>query len=214
MREQVCDIAIDLSEAVLDSLTDDELVKGIPVIGTVVNVIKLSGSISDRLFAAQLQRFLVESNDVTQAQRAAFLEELATDPKRQARAGQLVALSIEKAGELETAAMIGALTARLIAKDVEFDEYRRMLHAVDATFLDDLKYFIELDPDSVCEAGGVAEQLATTGLSEQVVHTFDEIRPGAPLLFTFTKTNLGIRFSTFLRKFAENAEPKDAGERG
>ena len=58
MDEHVQEVAIELTDAAIDTLTDSELVKKTPVIGTLVRLAKATHSISDRIFAKKVETFI------------------------------------------------------------------------------------------------------------------------------------------------------------
>ena len=64
MNEDLKDLAIDLSEVALDSLSENELVKDIPVIGTFVRLARVTRSIPDLIFAKKVERFISASEPI------------------------------------------------------------------------------------------------------------------------------------------------------
>jgi len=58
MNKDLQEVAIDLSEVALDSLTDNEIIKDIPVVGTFVRLARATMSIPDRIFAKKVERFI------------------------------------------------------------------------------------------------------------------------------------------------------------
>lgn len=62
----------DITEASMDSILSDGLLKEIPIIGSVVNLIKVGLTIKDRLFFKKLIIFLREIEKVDHKKRQKF----------------------------------------------------------------------------------------------------------------------------------------------
>jgi hypothetical protein len=70
MDEHLQEIAIELTDTAIDTLTDSELVKEIPVVGTLVRLAKATHSISDRIFAKKVETFISGTKPVPEGKRA------------------------------------------------------------------------------------------------------------------------------------------------
>jgi hypothetical protein len=72
MNKDLQEVAIDLSEVALGSLTDNEIVKDIPVIGTFLRLARVTMSIPDRIFAKKLERFISVIDSIPLEKRHQF----------------------------------------------------------------------------------------------------------------------------------------------
>src|SRR5262249_54945653 len=138
MDEHIQDIAVDLSDVALDALTDNELIKEIPVVGTLVHIAKATRSISDRIFAKKVERFISGTKHVPNEKRAEFHATLEADPILRRHAGQVIVLALDRADDLQKAAIIGHLYSLFVAGEIPFETFRRLLVAVDRGFIGDL----------------------------------------------------------------------------
>ena len=58
----VLEAFLETSEVVADILTDDQVLSGIPIIGTAFKALKAVDSVRERAFAAKLLGFITEAN--------------------------------------------------------------------------------------------------------------------------------------------------------
>ena len=135
MSKDLQEVAIDLSEVALDSLTDDQLVKDIPVIGTFVRLARATMSIPDRIFAKKVERFIVVVNSISREKRNRFHARLDADPDLRRKAGEVVVLTLDRAEDLHKAAIIGKVFSHFVIGDIPFD---RIGKAVGEARIDDL----------------------------------------------------------------------------
>ena len=59
-KSSLGDLLIDLSESGLDAVTENEIIKDIPIISTVVSLYKIGHSLRDRSYIKKLEAFLRE----------------------------------------------------------------------------------------------------------------------------------------------------------
>src|SRR5262249_41899514 len=118
MNKDLQEVAIDLSEAALDSLTHDQLIKDIPVIGTFVRLARAAMSIPNRIFAKKVERFLSIVNSISHEKRDQFHARLDADPDLRRKAGEVVVLTLDRAEDLQKAAIIGKLFSHFVIGDI------------------------------------------------------------------------------------------------
>ena len=163
--QDIQDVASDLSEVFIDLVTTDELVKAIPVIGTLVHLARAKQSITDKLFARKVRSMILGAGPAD-AKRLAFFQSLDADHEVQQRVGQVIVMALDRADDFKKAAIIGRLTSLYAAAEFTFDEFRRLLCAIDRAFIDDLLAFPgwalqgehppNFDPSSLVNSGLVS----------------------------------------------------------
>ena len=77
--DNVTNLTIDISELVVDSFLNDGLLKDIPIVGTGVNIIKLTSNISDTLLLNKLKIFMENLRIINQNDVERFKEKMKND---------------------------------------------------------------------------------------------------------------------------------------
>jgi hypothetical protein len=205
MNEQLQEVAIDLSEVALDALTDNELIKEIPVISTFVRLAKATRSISDRIFAKKVQTFISSTTHVADEKRAEFHAALQANPNLRRRAGEAIVLALDRADDLQKTAIIGRLYSHFVAGEIPFDVLRRLLVAVDRAFIDDLLNFPTWALQQRALDSFDPRPLDGTGLVEPVYGRFGEIRVNETAAPKFGCSKLGQIYAKLLLGFEPEA---------
>lgn len=153
MNEHLQNIATDFSEVALDSLIKNDLLREIPILGTLINLAKVSASIPDRIFAMKVKRFATTIDDIPKYQKIQFHALLNAKPDLRRKAGEVIVFALDRADDLKKAAIIGKLFSLFVVNKFDFDTLRRLLMAVDRAFIDDLLNF----PNWAMNRGSVLE---------------------------------------------------------
>lgn len=168
--------ALENAEAVLDSLTDDELLKEIPLVGTAVKLLRGASTIRDRIFAAKILRFLQDLDSVSPETREKIRTKMASDPDEARAVGETALVLLERSSAVEKARLIAILFLAYVDGHITVSEFRRLSTAVDQAFLDDLEEFLHRQrlPEKSTEP--FMQYLAASGLTAPVAgQTWDDI---------------------------------------
>jgi integrase len=191
VNEDPKDLAIDLSEVALDSLSENELVKDIPVIGTFVRLARVTRSIPDLIFAKKVERFISASEPIARDKRTRFHARLEAEPELRRKAGECIVLTLDRVDDLKKAAIIGKLFSHFVAGEITFEILRRMLAAVDRAFIDDLLNFPQWALQQRFADGFDPRSLDGTGLVEPAYARLGGIRSDASAAPQFGYSQLG-----------------------
>ncbi|ALD21722.1 hypothetical protein AM218_11515 [Hymenobacter sp. DG25A] len=132
------DITKDIVEAAFDSLTDDGMMKDIPVVNTIHSLYKIGTSIRERIFINMILKFLVELKDIPLEKRKEFADRLQEGSYRD-KAGEKIIVILDKLDDSDKASMIGKLFRACIQGKFIFEDFLRLSHIVNNSFLDDLR---------------------------------------------------------------------------
>lgn len=164
MNNDARDLAADLLEVGLDQLIENEVLKEIPVIGSVIKVAKLSRSIPDLIFGKKVEKFALSTAHISDEQRRTFHAKLESEPELRRKAGEAIIMSLDHIDDLEKAAIVGHLFSKFVLGNFELVTLRRLLTAVDQVFLDDLLLFQKWASGNEWNIGLDRSSLAGTGL--------------------------------------------------
>jgi hypothetical protein len=136
------ELAIDLAEVAVDAVLDDGLLKDIPVVGSLVNLIRLSKSIPDRIFAAKVRAFLLRLGKVGDLKKEQFLTNLNADRTQRIKLSEVMVLALDQVDDLDKADYIAYVFMAYIEGVIDFATLRRFLHSIIAAFTADLDDFV------------------------------------------------------------------------
>jgi hypothetical protein len=201
MNENLQEVAIAVSEVALDSLTDNEIIKDIPVIGIFVRLARATMSIPDRIFAKKVERFISVTNSIPRDKRDQFHDRLEAEPDLRRKAGEVLVLTLDRVEDLQKAAITGKLFSHFITGDIAFDILRRLLVAVDRAFIDDLLSFPQWALEGRSADSFDPQSLDGTGLVDPVYPVFGDVPANKRAAPTFGCSKLGELYARLLVGF-------------
>ena len=71
-----------LAEVGLDQVIDEGILRDVPVVGVLVQLYKIPGTVRDRIFAQKVCRFLLHLGEVPVAERQGFIAQFGTVEER------------------------------------------------------------------------------------------------------------------------------------
>ena len=155
-------------EAVVDTLTTNELVREIPVVGTAVKLLKGAQNIRDRLFAAKLLRFIEKLESVSPETRERIRQKITNNSDEARKVGETALLVVERITAPEKADLIAILFLAYIDDQIDVTEFRRLCVVIDQAFLDDLMELLSRREAPTKSKEPFMENLSATGLVKPV----------------------------------------------
>ena len=134
---EITGLSSSILELALDSLIENEFVKSIPILGSIVQTGKATLAIRDRLFMRKVCRFLFELQDIPQTKRKKFVSSLEDKGERR-RAGETLLSILEQSDRVEKAALIGKFYRAAINEEIKVEEVTHLSFIINQTFLEDL----------------------------------------------------------------------------
>ncbi len=125
-------------EAALDLLTDNEAVKAVPVVGTAIKVLKGVDDARDRALAAKLEKFIQDPSLQSESAREKLKNGISTDAKEAVKVGETLFLVLDKMTDLEKPGLLARVFRAYLDRVISAAELRRLSHALDGAFTDDL----------------------------------------------------------------------------
>lgn len=176
------ELSADLLEPLIDTFTDNQVLKDVPVLGSAVKVAALGKTITDRIFLYKVKRFLTEIDPATIKEARKFAEELEAKEADAVRTAEILLLALDSMNDLEKAPILAALFTAFLKGEMSKADFRRTTAAVNSAVVDDLHTLTSLGPNpkgSYKEKNhrAVIEGLRHTGLTDDprdIVVTNDE----------------------------------------
>ena len=135
---RVVEFSADLLEVGVDALTDNEVLKEIPVLGSAVKIAGIGKTIKDRIFLAKIRRFLAAAEPTEEGRR--FAAQLQSGERDAERTAEVLLLAIDQINDLEKAPILAKMFAAFLRGETNSAGFRRMTAAVNAAVVDDLVF--------------------------------------------------------------------------
>lgn len=165
------ELSAELLEPLIDTFTDSQVLKDLPVLGSAVKIAVLGKTITDRIFLAKVRRFLSSIDPETLKDAHKFAEELESGEKDAVRTAEMLVLSLDEINDLEKAPILAALFTAFLRQEITNPDFRRLTAAVNSAVVDDLFELASLGPDPSGNAkayAAVVDALRHTGLTGEV----------------------------------------------
>lgn len=135
--------AIDDSLKVIKDLADNEILKSIPLFGDAIKLIELAVDIRNRIFAAKLRKFLTSIEKVSKKSKEKIRKKIQKNPVEGRKVGETLLLLIDRMSDIDKAEIIARVFIAYIDENINFNEFKRLIDAIDQAFLDDIKAILD-----------------------------------------------------------------------
>jgi hypothetical protein len=185
-----------LAEAGIDQLVADGFLRDIPVIGSVIGVLRAAGGIRDLLLAKKLGRFLQVFQEIPVQERDEYSERL-NDPSDRQRLGEMILLILDRLDDMEKPDLVAKIFRSFLLGEIDLRMFRLLAGAIDRLpiqYLPDLLSFYSdtsnparIDPEiaQLFSNAGLAQAAVTPGVDLGGISTssiyFNKNKPGEEL---------------------------------
>ncbi|MEP0972319.1 MAG: hypothetical protein ABJR05_05015 [Balneola sp.] len=189
------DLSVDYSEIFIDDIIDNEFLKDIPIVKTIVGAVNVGRSINQLWFAKKILTFIKEFNsgDIKTEKLTEFKEKLAKEPKFRQRMTEQVMIFNERFIEITKSKISAQLLVSYVNQEISYDEFISLnisldrLHPDSYTFLKTLaETEYKVDEEKKGEKNFDAQSLLlSSGLARETSswsHGF-EVKPEGIKLF-------------------------------
>jgi hypothetical protein len=159
------DLAIELGEFEIGALLDEDVLKEIPIIKSVIACRKTWAAIQDQLFLRKVANFLRACPKFTQVEKENFLDKHLKNPKDAKHLGNTIVLVLDKFDDFDKPAMYTKLFAAHVRVRIDYDNFRRLGAAINSAFVGDLKRISSLPADPKKHSEKFLELLLPSGLT-------------------------------------------------
>ncbi len=136
--DNIKDITVDVLETSLDHFLEEDVIKEIPVFGTLYKAGKVVSGIRESIFAKKILKFLFEINKIPQEERIRFINKLEAEKKFRNKVGEKLIVIIEQLDDLDKPEIIGRLFKAAIKEQITYDDFLRLSSVVQKAYVPDL----------------------------------------------------------------------------
>jgi len=131
-------ITPDLVEVALDHVLDNDIIKDIPIVRTMIGVLKAATSIRDRALVKKLIRFLFSLGSVSSETREQFKARMNVDEEFKKKVGEKLLLIVERLDDMSKPNLVAHAFQAYMEQKIDFDMFQRLAGAIDKSFYSDL----------------------------------------------------------------------------
>lgn len=128
----------EIAEISLDNLIDNNIIKEIPIIGTITKLLSIGTSINDKFFVKKLLHFLTELEHIDQYLILKEIQYIDDSQKYSQRVGEKLLEIITRIDSDEKPKIIGILFKNFLLKKIEYNEFLKLSYLVENIFILDL----------------------------------------------------------------------------
>lgn len=161
---KLLEASLEGAEAFVDSVTENELLKNIPIVGTAVKLMEGALSIRDRIFIAKIQKFIYEMEKIPAKELNRFIDALDTENFQSV--GETAFLVLEKLNDLKKAEMLGFYFLCYLERKIASQMFKRIANAIDVAFIDDLEEFLTKDELIINSQDNYMKNLLASGVTQ------------------------------------------------
>lgn len=123
-------LAEDYFEIGIDSILSEGVLRELPVVSTVLALGKVGASISDRVFAGKLCRFLFSLRHVNEADRQSMADRLDSEDSFRGKVGDRIIELLDKADSVHKPEMLAKAFAAYARLSIDAEMLNRLHHAI------------------------------------------------------------------------------------
>ncbi len=197
--EGLGELVQEYTELGLDMVTDEGIIKNIPIIGTLVKTAKVVGSVRDRIYLKKLIRFLGKVGETTQDERGKFIEDNCKDTKKFEEA---VLLILEQSDNMNKSILIGKIFKACILGKIKYQDALSLSCIVNKALWQDLENMLQQNFNYE-----MSMRLCNCGiLNLRLERTIHEDERKSPVVVTETVDGFGYDETQYYRMLLEIAK--------
>jgi hypothetical protein len=135
-------LATDLSEIVFDQLSEVEgVAKDIPVVGSIVKLLKIGFSVKDIILFRKLGKFLWTLSDIPLDKRIELIRKLENDSNYKTEVGAKIMLLLERTDDFEKPKIMANAFKAYLYNEITYIQLQKINFGIDRLFIGDIKEF-------------------------------------------------------------------------
>lgn len=144
---KLTDLSVDLAEITLDAIINNEVLKSIPVVKSLLAIIETTQNISNYLFLKKIVVFLSNIKKVSARKRKEMINKIDSSKEYKVKVGETLLNLLDKCDSTEKAAYLGTWFAAFLKGKISYGLFLNGAHIINNVFLHDFEYFLLDDAD-------------------------------------------------------------------
>lgn len=135
-------IVFDIIDAGISGVIDSEVVKGLPIVGTLVKTFQGILGLRERIFIKKVAYFYKHPSKIDEERRKEFLDKLNDNPDERRKVSDAIVLLIDSTENYEKAEIYGAVFKWYVDGKIDKRMFNRVNHLLSRMLIDDLKDYM------------------------------------------------------------------------
>lgn len=144
--DSTIDIGADLVELPIDLITENEIIKNIPIVGTIVKLGKATSTIRDRHLIKKLVKFIesINNGDIKPENLEKHKEILESNTKKLNEELENIIIIIDRQLEIDKTKILGELYKSYISCVINWEDFKNFSDVLERIFLFDIQQLKEI----------------------------------------------------------------------
>lgn len=167
VKDIICnnkDVSVEYLELGIDALSQENVIKDIPVVSTFMSIFRVGSSIKQAFFYKKLIIFLYNMNDIPLNERQKFYEKSIKDD---INFGEKLIYTLDCLDEVKKAEYLAKLYKAYSDGKINYQEFRRLCIVLIQLFIDDIEY-IKNNANREFVLGVIGRALNSVGLARKI----------------------------------------------
>ena len=134
--------ALEITEAGLDQLADNQFLADIPVIGVAFKICKTISGVRERIYISKLQTFLTRLESIPQEQQHTMILEVLADASERQKVGERLLMVLEQLTDQDKPAMMAVFFIAYLRRTIDLPTLLRCWDAIETAYGGDLKILL------------------------------------------------------------------------
>ncbi len=145
MSSDLQNLSINVSEIIIDSLIKDRLLKDIPIVSTLANLVKIGANIHDKLFLKKILTFLNSLKDISVEDRNKMIRNIDDSKQYRIKVGEKLLYIIDRSEDYEISELAGLVFKYFIEGKIKYIEFLKTSTILNNLTISDFKRFIKME---------------------------------------------------------------------
>lgn len=142
LKQDFSELTVDVVDVAIGLLSDNELLKDVPVAGMIYKLGKAVSSIPDAIFLQKVGKFLQTVNEKTTVdQRISFAEDVRRDKDKREKLYSAIFLKIDKFDDISKPDLFAKIFACFITNKIREEDFTALASALNHATVENLKFF-------------------------------------------------------------------------
>ncbi len=198
LKEQLSDI----TEALLDTVTENEFVKNLPVVGWVVKSVGVVDNIKTKFLVQKILHFLQGISSITEEELWSFEKKYLSCQKNIDKFYEALLISIDRLNHVDKSILMSSLFKSLISGKIDEAFFLRSSNIVEEIYIEDLKEYLTgrlaFTYTEIHEKANINPTYLSFGLLNSHIVTLDNatkrVHQEAELRFHYVYSSFGQKF--------------------
>lgn len=192
----------DITEALLDTVTENEFVKNLPVVGWVVKSVGVVDNIKTKFLVQKILHFLQGISSITEEELWSFEKKYLSSQKNIDKFYETLLISIDRLNHVDKSILMSSLFKSLISGKIDEAFFLRSSNILENIYIEDLKEYLTgrlaFTYTEIHEKANINQTYLSFGLLTSHIVTIDNatkrVHQEAELRFHYVYSSFGQKF--------------------